>query len=180
MSLKIPDLQYNLALMKTIKKRGKNLCSLNLLIASETGFLADSSMWIDDFIGGCPKLKNLTVESLRGWKDQGPFKASFLKHFTDVLAPESKIKDALKDADFSDMWDLSIRRESLEALSKGCKELKDLKITKISFEDIFTEDDIKKILPDCNVEIKECRFEKVDEDDSDWTTTDDSSDSDDE
>ena len=184
MSLKIPDLEFNYDLMKTIKKRGKDLCSLSLLIACETGFMVDTSVWIDDVIEGCPKLKNLTVESLIGWKDQGPFKASFLKHFTDVLAPESKIKDVLKDADFSDMWRLSIRKESFEALSKRCKELKDLKITKISFEDIFTEDDIKKILPDCNVEIKECSFEKPDEDESDDSSdkddSGDSSDSDDE
>ena len=97
---------------------------------------------IDYIIEGCPKLKTLTLESLRGWN------MSSLPIFK-YLA--------------SDFWDLIINKESLEALHKGCKELKYLKLTKVLFEDVSTEDEIKKILPDCNVEIKECKFE-------DWIT----------
>ena len=91
---------------------------------------------INCIIEGCPKLKVLTLESLRGF------------------------------------CDLPVCKESLEALYKSCKELKDLKLTKAFFEDIFTEDEIKKILPDCNVEIKECQF-------VDWITESEITDSDD-
>ena len=55
----------------------------------------------------------------------------------------------------SNMWDLEINRKSLEELRKGCKELKDLKLFQI-WQSNNAEDDIKKIFPDCNVEIKEC------------------------
>ena len=55
----------------------------------------------------------------------------------------------------SEFWNLIISEEGLEALREGCKELKDLKLTRVSFEDILTEDEIKKILPECNVEIND-------------------------
>ena len=138
---------------------GNNLSSINLLICSETGWMADHSKPMIDFIiEGCPKLKSLTLESLRGWK-KSP-KAKLTKSLTN-RRPD--LGDVFKDVDFSDIWDLTISKESLEALYKSCKELKDLKLTKIDFEDIFTEDEIKKILPGCNVEIKECYFKQVDD-----------------
>jgi len=56
----------------------------------------------------------------------------------------------------SNMWDLEINRKSLKELRKGCKELKDLKLFQILCKSNNAEDDIKKIFPDCNVEIKEC------------------------
>ena len=56
----------------------------------------------------------------------------------------------------------------LEALGDSCKELKDLKITNVWFKDIFTEDEIEEILPNCNVEIKECEFEEKDDSDEGW------------
>ena len=89
---------------------------------------------------------------------------------------DPKVLKDLNDLDVSDCWDFRIEEDSLKDLSKGCKELKDLKLTKIAFEDIFIEDQIKKMFPDCNVEINECSFQEEDEDDSEqWTTTDDSS-----
>ena len=45
---------------------------------------------------------------------------------------------------------------SLEELSKKCKKLKELKI--INAYLFSDEDEIKKMFPDCNVEIKECKF----------------------
>ena len=36
------------------------------------------------------------------------------------------------------------------------------------FKDIFTEDEIEEILPNCNVEIKECEFEEKDDSDEGW------------
>ena len=39
-------------------------------------------------------------------------------------------------------------KEILEALQKGCKELKHLKLTKVRFEDISSVEEIMKILPD--------------------------------
>ena len=54
---------------------------------------------------------------------------------------------------------LVISKESLKALYKSCKELKDLKLTNVIFEEIDTEDEVKKILPNCNFDIKECYFD---------------------
>ena len=143
------DLKHNHDLLCTIKKLGKDLSSIKLLIVDEDDDFPKPL--IDFIIDGCPKLKTLTLESVREWKN-------------------SHLKEA---------FDLIICKEALEALYKECKELKDLKLTNVSFEDIFTEDEIKKILPGCNVEIKECYFKQVDdEDDYEWTTED-SSDSDD-
>ena len=73
---------------------------------------------------------------------------------------------------------LIIESWQLKDLYNRCKELKDLKLTNVSFVEIYTENQIKIMFPDCNVEIKECRFEYLNEDDSEWTT-DDSSDADD-
>ena len=140
-------MKYNSKLLCTIKKLGKNLSSINLLIVGEE--YEEDELMINFIIEGCPKLKTLTLESLRGWKE----------------SPLPFISE-----------DIVINKESLKALYKGCKELKDLKITRVLFWDIFTEDDIKKILPDCNVELKECEFDEL-EDDSPWMS-DDSYDSD--
>ena len=123
--------------MNTIKELGKALCSINLLIVGDDTANFFTKPMIDYIIEGCPKLKTLTLESLRGWNN------------TWIFA--------------SDFWDLIINKENFEALYKGCKELKDVKLTKVLFEDISNENEIKKILPDCNVEIKECKFE-------DWIT----------
>ena len=125
--------------MNTIRELGNALCSINLLIVGDDTFNVFKKPMIDYIIEGCPKLKTLTLESLRGWN---------VSSMSMIFA--------------SDFWDLSINKESLEALYKGCKELKDLKLTKVLFEDVSTEDEIKKILPDCNVEIKECHFEELD------------------
>ena len=51
--------------------------------------------------------------------------------------------------------DLNIDKWILEKLQKDCKELKDLKLSKVCFWNIHSEDEIKKILPDCNVELVE-------------------------
>ena len=170
MLFKIPDLEYNYNLMCTIIELGKNLCSINLLIVSEFGNSNDdwAKPMIDFFSEdkmseGCPKLKSLTLESLRGWKDTEALKADLSR-----FLPEGR-KDAFKNVDYSHFYDQSISKESLEKLYKGCKELKDLKLTRVKFSDIYTEDELKKILPGCNVEIKECRFEHLYEDDSEWT-----------
>ena len=113
----------------TINEYGKDLISVNLKINKD--ILYEGLFKISAFYG-CPKLKSLTLESFRGRED-GP--------------PLFKEKDQ----------NLIIESWQLKDLYNRCKELKDLKLTKIDFEDIFTEEEIKKILPDCNVEIKECR-----------------------
>ena len=56
------------------------------------------------------------------------------------------------------LWLVTVGSLSLEALSKGCKDLKDLKITKGCFADL-AESEIRPILPNCNVEMKECWFD---------------------
>ena len=53
---------------------------------------------------------------------------------------------------------LAISREHLDYLSDDCKELKELKITNVTFEDVFDESEIEEIFPNCNVETKECLF----------------------
>ena len=88
---------------------------------------------------GCPKLKSLTLESLRGRKD---------------WLPLSKEKD----------HNLIIGSWQLKDLYNRCKELKDLKLINVSFVEIYTENQIKIMFPDCNVEIKECDFDEFDQD----------------
>ena len=183
MSFKITDLEHNHGLMKIIKEQGKSLLDLKLLIANETGILSNlqTSYLLEYISAGCPKLKSLTLESLRGWKDpkdESDLKASFMEFGMSMVPnPDPKeVADAFERADFSGIWDIRLNREDLEEFYKGCKELEDLKLSKILFEDIFEEDDIQKIFPDCNVEINECHYETPHESDSDWITTDDDSD----
>ena len=54
--------------MNTIKKLGKALCSINLLIVGDDTLNVFEKPMIDYIIKGCPRLKSLTLESLRGWK----------------------------------------------------------------------------------------------------------------
>ena len=146
--------------MSTIMELGKDLTSISLLIVGDEVGLGSygTGNWlmIDYIIMGCPKLKSLTLESLRGWKQ---FCSKAETNFFDLPGGG---------------WELIIEKESLEELHKRCKELKDLKLTKVSFIDIFTEDEITNIFPDCNVEIKNCEFADLCPDSSE-----DSSDSDD-
>ena len=100
---------------------------------------------------GCPKLKTLTLETLRGGK-RHDYQANISDYF----------------------WDLKISQTNLEAGEK----LKDLKLTRVLFEDIFTVDDLEKLLPDCNVEMKECEFALEGSFDA-FASSDDSDDSDD-
>ena len=181
MSFKIPELKHNYELMEIIKKFGKNLRSINLLIVGRdetfNWFNHTNAEMINCIIKGCPKLESLSLESLRGWKDPPKDKMSKLLLVSRSLRLSTinfdpKVFKDLNDLDVSDCWDFRIEEVSLKDLSKGCKELKDLKLTKITFEDIFIEDQIKKMFPDCNVEINECSFQEEDEDDLEqWTTT---------
>ena len=138
---KIPGLGFNYQLMDTIKEHGRDLCSLNLLIVGRGNTSIDfNTPMIDYIIEGCPNLQTLTLESLRGWQ----------KFETDELF-------------FNDLWskssDIAITEENLKDLYNSCKELKDLKLTNVIFEEIDTEDEVKKILPNCNFDIKECYFD---------------------
>ena len=154
---KIPGLGFNYQLMDTIKEHGRDLCSLNLLIVGRGNTSIDfNTPMIDYIIEGCPNLKTLTLESLRGWKKFEPDELCS-KYFNDLMSKSS---------------DIAITEENLKDLYNSCKELKDLKLTKVLFLNIFTEDDIKKILPDCNVELKECEFDELLEDDSPWMSDD--------
>ena len=115
-------------LLFTLTKFGKHLCHINLLLNRFDDDLNDvdfHAVTIDFIINGCPNLKSLSLES----------------HSLDQL-----------DLDHSN---LVIWEESLEKLSKSCKELKDLKITKAQVW-LNTGSLVEEILPNCNVEIKEC------------------------
>ena len=65
-----------------------------------------------------------------------------------TLTLESASDDFRHQASGIDKW-------TLEKLQKDCKELKDLKLSKVWFWNIQSEDEIKKILPACNVELVE-------------------------
>ena len=141
---KIPGLDFNYQLMDTIKEHGRDLCSLNLLIVGRGNTSIDfNTPMIDYIIEGCPNLKTLTLESLRGWKKFEPDEL-MSKFLNDLMSKSS---------------DIAITEENLKDLYNSCKELKDLKLTNVIFEEIDTEDEVKKILPDCNIDIKECYFD---------------------
>ena len=55
---------------------------------------------------------------------------------------------------------LFIEKNCLETLSEDGKELEILRIIKGHFWDLFDEKEVKEILPNCNVELKECSFKK--------------------
>ena len=141
---KIPGLGFNYQLMDTIKEHGRDLCSLNLLIVGRGNTSIDfNTPMIDYIIEGCPNLKTLTLESLRGWKKFEPDEL-MSKFLNDLMSKSS---------------DIAITEGNLKDLYNSCKELKDLKLTNVIFEEIDTKDEVKKILPDCNIDIKECYFD---------------------
>ena len=146
-------MKYNFGLLNTIKEFGKDLISIDLLIVgANDNFenlqdVPEDSRFIYYIIEGCPKLKSLTLESLRGWSKESPPRFYF----------------EVSSFGFSEFWNINISEEGLEALREGCKELRDLKLTKVTFEDILTEDEIKKILPECNVEINDCEFPEIED-----------------
>ena len=136
-------------LMKIIKEHGKNLYSINL--------------WIDCLGNYCNY--PLTLQRL---------------HLNFVLECISAGCPKLKSLTLgSNMWNLQINRENLEELHNSCKELKDLKLSNISFKDILTENDITELFPNCDVEVSECEYETMDEVDSDSDWTDETMDEDD-
>jgi len=137
-------LGFNYQLMDTIKEHGRDLRILNLLIVGRDDTSIDfNTPMIDYIIEGCPNLQTLTLESLRGWKKFEPDELCS-KYFNDLMSKSS---------------DIAITEENLKDLYNSCKELKDLKLTNVIFEEIDTEDEVKKILPDCNIDIKECYFD---------------------
>ena len=54
--------------------------------------------------------------------------------------------------------DLTIERNCLEKLLKSGKELETLRVIKGHFPALFNEKEVKEILPTCNVEMQECKF----------------------
>ena len=138
-------MKFNFKLLDTIKELGKGLSSINLLIVGE-----GEPMMIHPVIHyvseGCPKLKSLTLES-------------FSDDSHDFNIHENGI---------------TISKKNLKALSKGCKELKELKLNKVLFSEIADWDEIDKILPypNYNVETDKCEWDE-------WYMSEDSYDSDD-
>ena len=128
-------MKFKSKLSWTINEYGKDLISVNLKINKD--ILYEGLFKISAFYG-CPKLKSLTLESFRGRED-GP--------------PLFKEKDQ----------NLIIESWQLKDLYNRCKELKDLKLTNVSFVEIYTENQIKIMFPGCNVEIKQCKFDEFDQ-----------------
>ena len=83
-----------------------------------------------DYFAGCPKLKSLTLDSF--------------------LYFEGIYDDSCGNSG------IDITRESLEHLSDGCEELKDLKITNAFLGGFDCESEVKELFPNCNVELKKC------------------------
>ena len=153
------DLGMNYPLFFSIKELGKNLCSIHLLVVMEDMSLdVYKKPMIDFIIEGCPKLKSLTLESLRGWRKWKESLAIHMPQISEVYKENPEMAEM-----FNKLGDLTLTEENLKALQKGCRELKVLNLTKVGFKGISTENEIKKILPDCNVEIKECHLEDEDE-----------------
>ena len=149
----------NYPLFFSIKELGKNLCSIHLLVVMEDMSLdVYKKPMIDFIIEGCPKLKSLTLESLRGWRKWKESLAIHMPQISEVYKANPEMAEM-----FNKLGDLTLTEENLKALQKGCKELKVLNLTKVGFKGISAENEIKKILPDCNVEIKECHLEDEDE-----------------
>ena len=97
---KIPGLGFNYQLMDTIKEHGRDLCSLNLLIVGRGNTSIDfNTPMIDYIIEGCPNLKTLTLESLRGWKKFEPdelmskFLNDLMSKSSDIAITEENLKD---------------------------------------------------------------------------------------
>ena len=65
-----------------------------------------------------------------------------------------KLKSLTLESGFPSMFRFDV--DGLEALSKGCKELKNLKITNGYFVNVTTIDEVKEIFPNCKVELKNC------------------------
>ena len=133
-------------LIDIIKKFGNGLSGINLLM---NGF---GSGCLKAIIEGCPKLKTLTLEPFHDPEYTNTiWYVTFLSRIVAAGLPGHVL--ATMPISFSDLFD-----DDMVALSEGCKDLKDLKITK-GFFPSFTESEIKSILPNCNVEMKECLFD---------------------
>ena len=53
---------------------------------------------------------------------------------------------------------LTIEKNCLKKLLESGKELETLRVIKGHFPDLFNEKEVKEILPTCNVEMEECKF----------------------
>ena len=53
---------------------------------------------------------------------------------------------------------LTIEKNCLKKLLESGKELETLRVIKGHFLDLFNEKEVKEILPTCNVEMEECKF----------------------
>ena len=73
-----------------------------------------------------------------------------------IISPELKTLTLGSHSLDYEHYGLLFLNESLEDLFKRCKKLKDLKIIKAYLHP--NEGEIKKIFPNCNVELKECKF----------------------
>ena len=157
-------MKYNCKLFGTIKELGKDLSSINLLIPGGGGFLAH-------IIEGCPKLKTLTIESLRGW--------SFSLGFIDLISKKSlkalyKSCKELKDLKLTQVCFKGISDEyEIEEIFPDCK----VEIKECAFDE---SDDVSLLTDDSYDSDSDGWFHGgwFDEDDSECTT-DDTSDSDD-
>ena len=114
-------------LLTTIQRYGEDLCDINLFL---NHFVICPIYFIKN---GCPKLKTLSLGSptLDIYSNPNP---SPWEHTNLYFAPQV-----------------------LYQLSKGCKELKDLKISKAKFR-LYNEEEVKEMFPNCNVDIKESQF----------------------
>ena len=56
---------------------------------------------------------------------------------------------------------LTIEKNCLKKLLESGKELETLRVIKGHFLDLFNEKEVKEILPTCNVEMEECKFNGI-------------------
>ena len=84
---------------------------------------------------------------------------SYMYSIIEIIANECPKLKTLSLGTLS-LYQQFISKKSLKNLSKKCKELEELKITKVSFGYDFGGDEgkVKAMFPNCNVKIKECLF----------------------
>ena len=123
--------RFKSALYNTIKEFGKNICAIKILV--------EKSAYPIEFPVGYP------MEIMIG----------------DIIEGCPKLKTlTLESLVLEGGSDLFIEKNCLETLSEDGKELEILRIIKGHFWDLFDEKEVKEILPNCNVELKECSFKK--------------------
>ena len=129
-------------LLTTIQNFGEDLCDINLflnyfvkcpMVSPNSGYSRSWECPLYFIKNGCPKLKTLSLGSPT----------------LDLYSNPNPLPWEHTNLYFS--------QQSLQELSKRCKELKVLKISKAKFR-LYNEEEVQEMFPNCNVDIKQSQF----------------------